>query len=180
MQESSSGLALQACLRHSHQALKSFSVIALSYVKMRGEPALGQVPLATIYAPLFCSASTFPHAFSWLPLRACLHSVLLTTAAHLSPECTTMCVLDPVLFLFQNTKENIETATTEHVVLPILSRKEAILLLWDVPLSGPAVGASFPPTDGVQPSSCWVVQPLAPVSAGSNNQTGISGPKPPY
>lgn len=70
IQEKSSGLALQALLCHIHQALKCFSIITLCYFTMGEELSLGQVPLDTIYAPLFLNASTSPHAFMaspWCP-----------------------------------------------------------------------------------------------------------------
>lgn len=182
MQEVSSGLALQACLRHSHQALKSFSTITLSYFKMREELSFGQIPLATIYAPLFCNASTFPdafHSFSSVPASVQSCSQQQPNFHQHSPPPLRACP-GPSLIPLPKKKpgENIETSTTKCVVLPILSRGEAMLFLRDLPLWGPTVGPSFPPTDRVRPSSCRAVQPLAPGSAGSNNQTGTSGPEP--
>lgn len=89
IQEISSGLALQACLRHSHQDPRSFSVITLSYFKVREELPLGQIPLGTIHTSFFYNASTFPHAFTACPHSACFHSVSLAAVAHLSPAPTT-------------------------------------------------------------------------------------------
>lgn len=89
IQEISSGLALQACMRHSHQDPRSFSVITLSYFKVREKLPLGQVPLGTIHTSFFYNASTFPHAFTACPHSACFHSVSLAAVAHLSPAPTT-------------------------------------------------------------------------------------------
>ena len=76
--------AMQAWLRHSHQALKN------SYFKMRAELSLGQVPLTTIYAPFFRCTSTFPHAFMASP--QCLPPFSLahdSSTPFLSPALTT-------------------------------------------------------------------------------------------
>jgi len=110
------------------------------------------------FFPLYFYFPTCFHGFSSVPasIQPCSrqqHTFPFTSTHHHHHR---VCVLDPVSFLFQKARETIGTTTTKRVVLSILSRGEIMLLIRDLPLSGPAAGASFPPTDRAQTSSCWV------------------------
>lgn len=155
MQRSSSDLAPQRCLKLSFQVLKRFSITTLASYKIRREPSLGQAPLDTSFLQSF----TLPRALTASYQRPAAfslahHSNTPLTCTHHHHSASSGVSFIP---LPNVTRENTETATTEQAALPTLSRGEAMPLLRGLPLSGPTVGASFPPADHVQPSSCWVV-----------------------